>query len=259
MSSTLSALLCVVLLSSARVRGDDRPLIAIVACVSSRNIPHKEVTHMALHSILVPSVINTTEDGFRYAFHFGVDADDRFWRNSSHILKIKDLAWPVPVVFHAFDTEEDHIPFNEVLWMAFLTGADYLVRVNDDTRFVTPAWSSAATNALRSFDPPNVGVVGPTCPDGNSAIMTHDMVHRTHMRIFFGVYYPHAFSNWFMDDWISAVYGPQRTLKLSSWVVRHHTKHHGRRYRVVDHRGVLEHEIREGRRKISQHLDSLGP
>jgi hypothetical protein len=56
-------------------------------------------------------------------------------------------------------------------------GADYLYRINDDTEFVTP-WVGLALSALRGYSPPNVGVVGPICREGNTRIITHDLVHR---------------------------------------------------------------------------------
>ena len=66
---------------------------------------------------------------------------------------------------------------------AFEDGADYMYRINDDTKFQGP-WAMQAVSALRRMDPPNVGVVGPLCDEGNQKIMTHDFTHRTHMRIF---------------------------------------------------------------------------
>ena len=92
---------------------------------------------------------------------------------------------------------------------AYEDGADYMYRVNDDTKFVGP-WADTAVHALGAFDPANVGVVGPICPEGNTLIMTHDLVHRTHLDIF-EHYYPPIFSDWWMDDWISHVYGEHVT------------------------------------------------
>jgi hypothetical protein len=92
---------------------------------------------------------------------------------------------------------------------AFDDGADYLYRVNDDTEF-TGAWADSAVTQLRAMDPPNVGVVGPLCEEGNKHIMTHDFVHRTHLLIF-QLYYPSTLKDWWMDDWISFVYGQSRT------------------------------------------------
>ena len=50
----------------------------------------------------------------------------------------------------------------------------------------------------------------------------HANAHRTHMRIFNGSYYPPELSDWYMDDWISRVYGRRRTTKhaeLGEWIV----------------------------------------
>ena len=37
---------------------------------------------------------------------------------------------------------------------------------------------------------------------------------------------------WWIDDWITQVYGPERTLKLPDWEVFHHVNKHGTRYAV---------------------------
>ena len=74
-------------------------------------------------------------------------------------------------------------------------GADYLYRVNDDTEFVGTGWAAQAVGALRANTPPNLGVVGPVCNEGNTRILTHDLVHRTHLQIF-EHYYPPIFSDW---------------------------------------------------------------
>ena len=78
----------------------------------------------------------------------------------------------------------------------------------------------------------NVGTVGPACRQGNRKILTHDFTHRKHMDIFEGTYYPPELSDWWMDDWISGVYGPDRTLRADVVEVVHHTGKHGQRYGV---------------------------
>jgi hypothetical protein len=114
---------------------------------------------------------------------------------------------------------------------AYEAGADYFFRVNDDTE-ILERWPSAFVSALHSLPPP-FGVVGPLCQQGNTGILTHDFVHRTHMEIFEMNYYPPELVDWWMDDWISRVYGQQRTFKANSVPVVHHTGAHGQRY-VVD-------------------------
>lgn len=55
------------------------------------------------------------------------------------------------------------------------------------------------------------GAVGPSCKQGNQRILTHDFTHKLHMEIFEQQYYPPELNDWWMDDWISMVYGSQRT------------------------------------------------
>ena len=70
--------------------------------------------------------------------------------------------------------------------------------------------------------------MGPLHKGGNEAILTYDFVHRTHIDIF-GYYYPRVFTDWWADDWMSKVYGTQRTLKLPG-VRLVHTQENGQRY-----------------------------
>ena len=131
-------------------------------------------------------------------------------------------------------------------------GADYLYRVNDDTQFQT-SWLPQAVRTLRSYSPPNVGVVGPVCHEGNTRILTHDLVHRTHLQIF-AHYYPPVFSDWWMDDWITHVYGPSRTQR-GPFVVRHRIGHQGTRYEVDQaHKERLESELQSGRQRVERWL-----
>jgi GT2 family glycosyltransferase len=110
---------------------------------------------------------------------------------------------------------------NKIAKAAYEEGMDYFVRINDDTVFITSNWSTLAIDVLRSYDPPDVGVVGPTCNEGNTGIiLTHDMVHRTHLDIF-PYYYPPVFENWFSNTWITRVYKPDRSTKLTTWTVEH--------------------------------------
>jgi hypothetical protein len=131
--------------------------------------------------------------------------------------------------------------------------------VNDDTEFVTSNWITKGVQVLlQQYDPPNVGVVGPRCQEGNKNIMTHDMVHRTHLEIFGGYYYPTAFGNWFLDDWITNVYSSQvigidRSKVIEDWIVKHWLSK--TRY-IPDENGVnaLPGEYQRGRQAIYDYL-----
>ena len=60
---------------------------------------------------------------------------------------------------------------------------EYYYRINDDTEMKTKNWTEQFIDALENFDPPNVGVVGPTHTGGNTRILTSDFVHYTHIEI----------------------------------------------------------------------------
>jgi len=117
---------------------------------------------------------------------------------------------------------------NDAMLEAYLDGADYFYRINDDTVFVTPFWAEAFISVISVFNPKNVGVVGPTHDTGNLAILTYDFVHRTHIEVF-GFYYPRIFTDWYADDWITGVYAPQHVAKLTNVKVQHQSSL-GRRY-----------------------------
>ena len=63
-------------------------------------------------------------------------------------------------------------------------------------------------------------------------ILTHDFVHRTHMEIFAHNYYPPELVDWFMDDWVTHVYGEIRTARIGSAYAKHHEQKMGTRYSV---------------------------
>lgn len=205
-------------------------------CVAVRSKPSWKSLHdSSLQKLLIPSIQRTITERERKVFdirlYLAADSDDFFFLH--HKKNIRTEPWLR--VFFKFYKKIDHkIPFNRITKDAFLDGTDYFVRVNDDTEFTSIAWIEEAVRVLKSFEPSNVGVVGPICKEGNTKILTHDMVHRTHLEIF-KTYYPEIFSSWWVDDWISSVYGKKRTMRLSSWHVKHHTHVHGRRYMVQEH------------------------
>lgn len=143
--------------------------------------------------------------------------------------------------------------FLEMARAAYDGGAHYFYRVNDDTE-LSATWPKLFVKTLQSLSSP-YGVVGPICEQGNQKILTHDFVHRIHMDIFEMNYYPPQLTDWWMDDWISLVYGQTRTFKAKSAPVVHHTGAHGQRYTVDEsHKGLLVDLVKEGRKKIRQFM-----
>ena len=170
-------------------------LVCVLVASTSRTRSNALVTYS------VPSLKRTTEPRFLYSLWVGVDAGDAMDP------EVDRLAHPIQVHWVSVDnpTEKPGPVFNHMSNAAVQYGCDYTYRINDDTE-LTGLWTSAFVDTLQGFSPPNVGVVGPTCHEGNTAILTHDFVHRTHHTIF-GYRYPPSLTDWWLDDWISNVYG----------------------------------------------------
>ena len=91
---------------------------------------------------------------------------------------------------------------NFAMEAAFEDGADFFCRINDDTEFLDK-FTTPSIARLRKFSPPFLGVVG---AGPNNETLTHDFVHRTHLEIF-KTYYPPKLTDWWLDNWITEVYG----------------------------------------------------
>ena len=211
---------------------------------------------------------------YRIELIFGYDDTDKYWQSHPKELRPRhkdggagdyDGQEVIPLNFVSIRKDPDgkrpnRIPFNELCQAALEYGATYIARINDDTEFVTSGWITVATEALRSFSPPNVGVVGPSCKQGNPEIMTHDFVHApTHLSIF-STYYPGVFNNFFLDDWISTVYGTTRTKQLADFEVVHHIRSFGTRYKWTwNDRGFVTEAILKGGLAIDNYLREKKP
>jgi hypothetical protein len=166
-------------------------------------------------------------EAYTYRVLVGYDSDDRLFNNKNIITSL--LNWSqenlpfINLTTHVFlnPTHKPGPVMNYLSKEAYKLGCDFMYRINDDTELVTKQWTSAFINVLASFKPPMLGVVGPTCLEGNTNILTHDFVHRSHLDIF-ATHYPIELTDWWLDDWISAVYGPKRTSKLPDVLVIHH-------------------------------------
>lgn len=203
-----------------------------------------------------------------YELHviLGFNDDDVFWqqhaanisRYEPHFLHVNYVFMPLPVVIRDGKTVTSVINItNTLVQYAYTKGAEYIVRVNDDTQFVSKGWLTQAVKTLKSYNPPNIGVVGPMCHQGNTGILTHDMIHRTHMKIF-ETYWPTYFVNWYGDTWITDVYKRvHRITILQTWEVKHNLNRHGTRYNPFSPRqNVYNQLVDTGVNRIKQYLDN---
>ena len=254
------------------------PLLAICSGVTTRGIQQSDrhPGHLALFLKLMPSIVRTFECDVEYAVVVGYDRGDEFYDTEGGKEEVRtwfeeNMAGPmaaagVPVTFVMVEVDNGlNKPgpvFNAMLREAYKTGADYYYRLNDDSELKMSnvdegkSWVKVFIDAVNSFQPP-YGVVGPW--GGLDRILTHDFVHRTHLDIFNGVYYPHELVDWYMDDWVSQVYGKERTIKAKEFEVEHHTFHHGQRYKVDrGNQKRLQPLIRKGREKIGTYAEGKG-
>jgi len=216
-----------------------------------------------LYTVLLPSIARTIcEDELKLydvQLFLGIDDNDAFWQNAEHVAQLRSAApeWlTITAGFHPH--QRNRIPMNLMTRQAYDAGADYIIRINDDSEFISIGWIALSVATLNAYDPPNVGVVGPSvvqCVGGcNNDILTHDMVHRTHFDIF-KFYYPDRFDNWYVDDWITEVYQPFRSTQLSMWHVKHHVGTHSTRYQPnTQHQTMLCDELRQGKDAVVAHV-----
>jgi hypothetical protein len=240
------------------------PLIAIMAASTTRKVRRPSPKTMSLFTYLLPSLRTSIDCGFRYIFVMGFDEGDAYHDSEGGMGKTK--AWFKQHIQDILEQNGIQISFLPVkvrntlkkpgpifiamARAAYEAEADYFYRVNDDTEMVG-RWPSRFVGALQKLPPP-YGVVGPFC-EVNKKILTHDFVHRTHMDIFGMNYYPPALVDWWMDDWVTLVYGFSRTLISRKAEVIHHTGAHGQRYQVNQaNEKKVNSLVQEGRQMIRQ-------
>jgi len=220
--------------------GDNTQLIvAIGGGITSNKLSEVEAVTVTkkfpLFTMLLPSFCKTVSAEWKqyiYHFYLAYDATDQYFsqahnRKAFHtefdeVIKQHCLL-AIASVLHLLECAYSGRPAwaqNDAMIAAYLNGADYYYRLNDDTVMSTDNWLSEFTSVLNSYQPRNIGVVGPTHDVGNLKILTYDFVHRTHIEIF-GFYYPRVFTDWFADDWITYVYAPQHVTKLANVSIEH--------------------------------------
>jgi hypothetical protein len=241
--------------------------VAVCCGTTTRNVKGPQLAKLALFRYLLPSMARTIDCGLEYMAVVGYDKGDPFYDTLHGKLQVEQwfdefIEQPlasrgVTVKLHLVQVDnklkKPGPVFNRITKHAYDNGADYIYRVNDDTEMKGP-WAKRFIAELHKMGEP-YGAVGPLCQQGNRKILTHDFTHRTHMEIFNGFYYPKELVDWWMDDWISRVYGSRRTRQGTSVPVVHHTQAHGQRYKVdKSNKQHLERLLREGRNQIVSYM-----
>ncbi|CAH1786924.1 unnamed protein product [Owenia fusiformis] len=220
--------------------------IAIGGGITTRGLKELTAASMAsklpLFKRLLPSFCKTASKGFSYHYYLAHDHNDPYFSlPNSHEMFSKEFNAAVekhcpsdiPVRVHLVRCSHAGKPAwaqNDAMWAAYLDDIPFFYRVNDDSDMMTGGWSEVFTETLKKYTPPYVGVVGPAHSGGNTAILTYDFTHKTHLDIF-GIYYPRVFTDWYADDWVTKVYRPDRSTKCKDIKLKH-TMETGTRYKV---------------------------
>ena len=203
-----------------------------------------EILSLPFFKLLLPSFCITFSAGFKHNFYLAYDYNDTLFKLESNIEQFrkildtssrnKSCLRESQLTFHLVRCNYSGKPAwaqNDAMMAAYMDNNTYYYRVNDDTILASEDWAHKFIQTLASFNPPNVGVVGPQSRMYNKVsdrILTYDFVHRTHIDIF-SYYYPPVFEGWHADRWINDVYLPTRMKKIDQVQVKH-IETHGRRY-----------------------------
>ncbi|CAE7436467.1 LOC106171609 [Symbiodinium sp. KB8] len=252
--------------------GHDKLHIAVGFGTTTRGVEVRADAHLTdlpLMQVVVPTLFITAEDGFRYSVVAAFDDDDPVLASPAQraMLQASFAAFAhcarpgLAVQLLLVPSGSHHAPslaHAAAMAAGAAAGADFLYRINDDTSFVSGGWAGAMVQELllRRW-PPLVGMTGPKHDNGNTAILTHDFTHATHLEVF-PAYYPHQLRTWFTDDWVSHVYGLRGG--VTHGVVVDHTTGWGQRYssRGGDCRTMLR-LVRQGQGMLRAFLRSPRP
>jgi hypothetical protein len=181
-----------------------------------------KLTELVLFTTMLPSLARSLYCGFRYRVVIGFDLGDVLLDTAAAQARAADWLESYlvgPASLRKINASYALLPVANPLQkpgpvfnaMAASVGshytkggseaagtADYIYRVNDDTEFRNDGWASKFVTALELLGGPAFGVVGPSCPQGNREILTHDFTHQAHLAIF-GTYYPPQLTDWWMD------------------------------------------------------------
>ena len=178
-SKSSRPLLCTGNFANVSEKEHNSPVVAVLIATSSRGQAWSEVNQSLLLTYSLPSLFKYMETGFRYHIYIGYDADDTFYSSEAVQRDILKWIWQASreKPFHTgatllvFDNNL-HKPgpvFNFLSAVAMSDGADFIYRINDDTRMLGP-FATAFVGALADMRPPHFGVVGPECRQANRSI-----------------------------------------------------------------------------------------
>jgi hypothetical protein len=143
-AAAASPLLCAGNAAAASAAAARLPVVAVLVPTSSRGQRWANANSSHLLTRSLPSLLRHAEAGFRYRFYVGYDSDDAFYARDD--VRRGLMAWlrealaavphPASAALAAFDNElrKPGPVFNFLSAAAAEDGADYIYRINDDTK-----------------------------------------------------------------------------------------------------------------------------
>lgn len=246
--------------------GDELPVIesskiAVVTALSTNNRDISNVFNLLFFTNFLKSFCKTASKYHAYTIYVGYDFDDPFLKNNDNVekfekkfrLNLRDDCFKFKISLKIKKFQYRGKPSwvqNDLMMDAYKDENEYFFKVHDDIILRTSRWTEIFISQLQSYNPKNLGVVGPYVEDKgiNSNIILFEFVHKTHFQIF-GLDYPKTFRGWFADDWISHVYQNDNSYTIKNVIVNH--KYTDTRYdKVEKSANVLDHRLPFDKRKI---------
>ena len=190
----------------------DNFVIGVIVPVCSRKRNYNNILDTDFFRILVNSFTKTYDKSgkYRYNFYLGYDDDDSFFIDNKEEMKTEfDRIFENKIGFNMIEMINLQGKVGEI-WSRLADVSskecDYLYQIGDDIEIISSDWENVFITELLKNN--NIGVTGPN-DINNPRLLTQSFVHTTHLKIFTD-YYPKEIKNWYIDDWITAVYRPSK-------------------------------------------------
>ncbi|CAF1480763.1 unnamed protein product [Adineta ricciae] len=204
---------------------ETRISICMMVPVTSRNIPYNRslgigLLNQPLVRAFLPSIFSTAESKYNYDLYIGYDYGDVWYDNVSNwqqlLIFIEHLRRNnsqsnnlhirvKPLILYATEQRLTAM-YNTIAAAGYRDRCDYFYPANDDLQIRSYGWTTAAIQSLNSCHvAKDFGAV--TFKDITLCrYPTFNLVHRTHLDLHEGVYYPVPSHGAHQDLWIFGLY-----------------------------------------------------
>lgn len=144
------------------------------------------------------------------SIYIGYDEGDVVFDHRDHDSIMTDLQLEFPDFrFRPIKMLKTHwltFIWNRLFAIAYREGNDAFFQINDDVQFQNNTWLGPTVDLLQSAK-----VVGLNDSLWNCKLFTQALVGRSHFARFGGFFFPPGIKNWYSDNWITSIYGPEHS------------------------------------------------